>query len=249
MAKLYYGNGNCTIEGSEVLGVQINYEGSIEIYDRTPENFNILKSNNRILIFSLATTDQFLNNLFDYNGTFKIKSIIIAGLKGEKIESTVHKVMDYAELLGVSETLTINSEDLNSAYTTRKIRDKSNEVSNIIEGLNTRRNSAELYLKDGTKYNGDYHVHIDSLNVMTGKTHTEDSKDLYLLIHKYRNGGKLSLLKDSGIPKVGIKGNAFNTKKPKSTKHSKIKNRKKTTSISKNLNRGSTRTGSTRGGY
>ena len=41
MAKLYYGNGSCTIEGSDIRGVEIRYGGAMEIEDKTSDSFAI----------------------------------------------------------------------------------------------------------------------------------------------------------------------------------------------------------------
>ena len=41
MAKLYYGNGTCSIEGSDIAGVEIQYRGNIEIDDKTSPSFAI----------------------------------------------------------------------------------------------------------------------------------------------------------------------------------------------------------------
>ena len=43
MAKLYYGNGSCTIEGSDIRGVEIRYRGAIRIEDKTIRNFPIFR--------------------------------------------------------------------------------------------------------------------------------------------------------------------------------------------------------------
>ena len=76
MAKLYYGNGDCNIEGSNIRGVEIRYRGAIEIKDKTSDAFAIGHQNNGILIFPLG--EGFLNELFSYVGEFKITSVIVA---------------------------------------------------------------------------------------------------------------------------------------------------------------------------
>ena len=65
MAKLYYGNGKCTIEGSDIRGVEIRYRGNIEITDKTSDNYNIIANDKKILIFPTGTVKP-LNNLFEY---------------------------------------------------------------------------------------------------------------------------------------------------------------------------------------
>ena len=65
MAKLYYGGGNCSIEGSEIRGVQIRYKGAIEIEDKTSDSIVISHQGNGILIFPIG--EGTLNELFDYS--------------------------------------------------------------------------------------------------------------------------------------------------------------------------------------
>ena len=55
MAKLYYGNGQCTIEGN-VRGVHIKFRGAIEIEDKTSDSFAIVQQNNGIMIFPIGNT-------------------------------------------------------------------------------------------------------------------------------------------------------------------------------------------------
>ena len=70
MAKLYYGGGSTTIEGSDsgVRGVEIRYRGAIEIEDKTSDSFAIAHQNNGIMIFPVGK--GVLNDLFDYTGEF-----------------------------------------------------------------------------------------------------------------------------------------------------------------------------------
>ena len=99
MAKLYYGNGKCTVEGN-VRGVHIKYRGAIEIDDKTSDSFAIVQQNNGIIIFPIGKGT--LNDLFDYVGEFKILSVQSANEQGEKEPTTIHKVMDYTEYDGSS---------------------------------------------------------------------------------------------------------------------------------------------------
>ena len=114
MAKLYYGGGSTTIEGS-ARGVSIRYRGAIEIEDKTSDSFVIAQQNNGIMIFPIG--DGVLNDLFDYTGEFRILSVTVADKNGEKVPTTIHRVMDYSELLNTnSEDMTTKSEDLSSTY-------------------------------------------------------------------------------------------------------------------------------------
>ena len=65
------------------------------------------------------------------------------------------------------------SSDINS---TREI----NETPQIIENLHTRDKSTPSYLKDGSVYEGYFHIHLNDASSMTGAVHDENSQDLYL---------------------------------------------------------------------
>ena len=67
MVKIYYGNGECTIEGSEIRAVQIKYSGSIGVEKTANDNFAMLHNNNGIIIFPIG--EGYLSELFNYNGT------------------------------------------------------------------------------------------------------------------------------------------------------------------------------------
>ena len=176
--KLYYGNGSCTIEGSTAMGVEIRYIGAIEIEDKTSDSFVVAHQNNKILVFPIG--EGTLNDLFDYTGEFKIISVIVADTNGEKAPTTIHRVMDYTELLNTnSEDMTNKSEDLSSTYVSGSKVAKTTLKQPNINNLHTSANNSELYLQDGTKYDGYFHIHLADNNAMTGRGHTEKSQDLY----------------------------------------------------------------------
>ena len=175
--KLYYGNGNCTIEGS-ARGVEIRYRGAIEIEYKTSDSFNIAQQKNGIMIFPIG--EGTLNELFDYTGELRIISVIVADIDGEKAPTTIHRVMDYTELLNTnSEDMTIKSEDLNAGYVSGRKVSKTLLKQPNWENLNTSTHGGELYLQDGTKYDGYFHIHLTDNAAMTGNEHTEESQDLY----------------------------------------------------------------------
>ena len=176
--KLYYGNGNCTIEGSNARGVEIRYRGAIEIEDKTSDSFVIAHQNNGIIIFPIG--EGTLNDLFDYVGEFKIISVIVADNNAEKVPTTIHRVMDYTELLNTkSEDMTTKSEDLSSTYVSGRKVSKTSLKQPYINNLHTSTHDGGLYLEDGTKYEGYFHIHIADNAAMTGNEHTEESQDLY----------------------------------------------------------------------
>ena len=54
MATLYYGNGNCSVQGENIVGVQINYRGAVQITDKTDDNYIITANNSIISYISLV---------------------------------------------------------------------------------------------------------------------------------------------------------------------------------------------------
>ena len=189
--KLYYGNGSCTIEGSNARGVEIRYIGAIEIEDKTSDSFVVAHQNNKILVFPIG--EGTLNDLFDYTGEFKIISVIVADINAEKAPTTIHRVMDYTELLNTkSEDMTTKSEDLSSTYVSGSKVAKTVLKQPHINNLHTSTNNTGLYLEDGTVYEGSIHIHLTDNAAMTGNEHTEDSQDLY-----YANGKPT---RNTGLP-------------------------------------------------
>ena len=178
MAKLYYGGGNCTIEGSEIRGVEIRYRGAIEIEDKTSDSFAIAHQNNGIIIFPIG--EGTLNDLFDYTGELKIISVIVADNNAQKVPTTVHRVMDYTELLNSNaEDMTTKSEDLSSTYVSgRKVAKTLLKQPNL-NNQHTSEHNTELHLEDGKKFDGYYHIHLADGSAMTGRKHTKDSQYLY----------------------------------------------------------------------
>ena len=183
MAKLYYGGGNCTIEsgGTEIRGVEIRYRGAIEIDDKTSDSFVIAHQKNGILIFPIG--EGTLNELFDYVGEFKIISVMVADNNAEKVPTSIHRVMDYPELLtGNIEDMTTKSEDLSATHTYGRKVAKTLLTQPNLNNLHTSDNT-ELYLKDDSgvlvKYDGYFHIHLADNSAMTGKEHGVDSQDLY----------------------------------------------------------------------
>ena len=190
MAKLYYGNGSCTILGSDIRGVEIRYKGAIEIEDKTSDSFVIANQKNGIIAFPIG--EGTLNDLFDYVGEFKILSVIVADNNAEKIPTSIHRVMDYTELLATkSEDMTTKSEDLSSTYTSGRNVAKTILKQPNLNNQHTSSYNVDILLKDGTKYDGYFHIHLSDNAAMTGREHTEDSQDLYLSTGKPTRNPKL----------------------------------------------------------
>ena len=181
MAKIYYGGeGSCTIESgdSEVRGVEIRYRGAIEIEDKTSDSFAITHQKGGILIFPIG--EGTLNDLFDYTGEFKITSVIVADNNAQKVDTYIHRVMDYTELLNTNaEDMTTKSEDLSSIHVSGRRVAKTLLKQPNLNNQNTSDLDTSLHFEDGTKYDGYYHIHLADNSAMTGKEHTEHSQDLY----------------------------------------------------------------------
>ena len=164
MVKLYYGNGECTIEGSQIRGVEIRYSGNVAIQSTAGDNFFSFNLNQAILIIPAGGKSGYLKDLFMYHGDLKINSIIVAGENGERLSCKIIKVVDFAEFLDTNaEELTTLSENINSTLFGRKrIIEKK-----VIENLNTTQEQVKLFLEDGSPYSGYFHIHID-INIIYG---------------------------------------------------------------------------------
>ena len=189
MAKLLYGEGNCSILGTDIMGVELKYEGSIVITDKTSDAFAIADGNIKIIIFPIGKTKLYLNNLFDYSGNLKILSVTVADVNADRVPTSINRVMDYAELINAnSEDLTVNSEELNAGYIKGKIPTKSTLMQKTIPNLHTSKQKVTLYNNDGSLYSGSYHIHLDFGTAMTGAEHDDFSQMLYF---KQEKNGKI----------------------------------------------------------
>ena len=125
MATLYYGGGDCTIEGN-VSSLVISYRGAIVIYSKLPDGYTIGLEKGKLNINTSERVHN-LNELFEYLGEFRILSVIGNNLEGDKEPISIKKVMDYSELLNTkAEDLTVKSEKLKVTYIQgRKFRNTS----------------------------------------------------------------------------------------------------------------------------
>ena len=204
MAKLYYGGGKCSIEGNNIRGVEIRYTGAIEIEDKTNNNFALAHKGNGIMIFPIGA--GFLSELFDYEGEFKITSVIVADNNAERVSTTIHRVMDYSELLGTSESITTNSEDLKVSNVSGRKVNKTALKQQYLENLSTSRIDVELYDRDGNYYEGIYKINLSNSEVTA-----EDGSVLY-----YKDGRATK--NESSVPYATILQN-------RKEKQQRIKNR------------------------
>ena len=176
MSNLYYGGGQCSIEGSEIRSVQLGHSGSVEITKTTSDSFQIAANNRMIIIFPIG--EGFLTDLFTYRGYLKILSILALDKNGNEVPTTINPIMNYSELMdSTSESMTTNSESMNAGYDHGPKILKTVVKDNIIKNQHS---DGKLYLEDGSPYVGLYHVHVRDSHAMTGAEHSEESKDLFI---------------------------------------------------------------------
>ena len=187
MTKLYYGGGKCSIVGSDIAGVEINYSGNIMIDDKTPEGFHIMAGKDKIMIFPFGVKDIILTDLFEYRGEIKILSVLVSDWQGKRLPTSIKRMMDYVELLdGNVEDMTIPVNKLNATYRHGAISRKTIVRQRIMENLHTSNHDGDLYLGKDI-YDGYYHVHLETGKAMTGDVHSQDSQELkFKIIRKPR---------------------------------------------------------------
>tara|TARA_Y100000310_G_C20473504_1_gene711250 strand:+ start:42 stop:737 length:696 start_codon:yes stop_codon:yes gene_type:complete len=209
---LFYGSGNCSIEGTNIRGVEIRFRGAISITDKTNSNFSLTSNNNRIIIFPVG--NGFLNDLFDYVGEFKIVSVIVADNDAESVHCRVKKVMDYSELLNSkSEDLTVKSESLSAGYIYGDSTNSQTILDQpIIPNLNTSKLNINLYYKNGKEYHGLFHIHLKNSAAMTGGTHNESSQDLYYLYIIDKKYILFPTKNDPSVPPSKLNSNKYRKK-------------------------------------
>ena len=181
---LYYGGGNCSIEATDIFGLEIRHNGKIRIFDKTSDNYYIIANNKKILIFSIGTV-QPLNDLFEYHGEFNIKSVLAADSNAQNVRIGIKKVMDYSQLINTkAEDMNTVSEKLNAGHRHGGLVKDTTVNNNIIKNLHTIEDrgmyNLNLYDKGGKPYYGYFHVHIKNNTIMSASEHTRDSEYLYL---------------------------------------------------------------------
>tara|TARA_R100000781_G_C4080274_1_gene127463 strand:- start:1432 stop:2109 length:678 start_codon:yes stop_codon:yes gene_type:complete len=222
MITLYYGNGICGIEGSnDVKGIQIFYEGQVEIEDNSVDGYELVANDKQIIIFPV-NPQLSLNDLFYYTGFFKIKNVVVSNADAIAIPVSIKKMLNTSELLMTNaEDMTTNSEDLKANFTHKRKIYKTLVKNKIIKNLHTSNLGSSLYYQNGSEYTGYYHIHKDNQNCMTGIEHDKNSKDLY-----FYQGKKLLPTKNTtSIPYV-IKNKKTTSRKRITTRtESKSSNR------------------------
>ena len=119
MANLYYGDGNCSVQG-DIRAIQINFTGAIEITDKTTDSFVVTAKNNRVIFYPLGT--GILADLFDYVGEFRITSVRAVDSNADFISVTINEQNDYIQNVNTNaEDATINIDDMDTTYTKDRV--------------------------------------------------------------------------------------------------------------------------------
>ena len=184
MNTLFYGNGECFLEGS-IRGIYIEYEGNIEITDKTPDTFVLNARNNNILIFPIGEGN--LSQLFDYVGEFVIQKVIACDPFGEKARINIKPIIDYANSIETNfDSMDVLTDKLGKTFVKNYKVNKTTMDVNTINNLHTDSLKCDVYTKNRILYTGDCHIHIETSKLMTGKEHQEDSEELYT--KRFKNG-------------------------------------------------------------
>ena len=93
MDKLYYGSGSCTINTSQIVGLQISYRGKINVDDKTGDLHTLMANDRMIIIFPLSGIGV-LSELFEYSGEFKITSVTASDADAKRVPVEIKRVMD-----------------------------------------------------------------------------------------------------------------------------------------------------------
>ena len=145
MNKLYYGHGECTIEGNAFL-VIIKYSGAVEIRDITPKDYYISATNNKIIISPFRKANTSLNRLFKYSGELRIISVKVSSIGEINVPTTIVRVMDYSELLNTNaEDMTNKSENLNGGYLSGDRVDKTRLLKKLFQIYIQATRVAQIY--------------------------------------------------------------------------------------------------------
>ena len=177
--KIFYGNGECEVQGEDIVYCELRVKYPIEIDDKSPDGFIIKAKNNKIIIAKFfKDKDNQLKEMFNYVGELNIVSASVINKNGDVSHPVIKRVMDYTELLNTNaEDMTTLSENLKSTHIHGGRVSKMKLLQPYLENLTTEHDN--YYLQDGSTYSGSFHIHHEDGRYMTGRTHTEESLDLY----------------------------------------------------------------------
>ena len=199
MAKIFYGNGECEIQGEDIVYCELRVKYPIEINDKSPDGFIIKAKNNKIIIvkfFQNKATQ--LKEMFSYIGELNIIRAAVLNKNGDREHPTIKKVMDYSELLATNaEDMTTLSENIRTTHVHGRRVTKMKLMQPYLENMTTEHDN--FYLKDNSRYSGFFHISHEDGRYFTGAAHTSESlplyfKDIYgddvkeeLILHSYQS--------------------------------------------------------------
>ena len=180
MINLFYGNGVCAIDGTDIVMVVIAYRGALEIDDKTPDDYFINVMDKSLAITSFDRTGS-LSELFEYVGEFKITNAIAVNRNDDSVQVNIKRVMDYSELLkSKAEDLTVVSEDLKSNNVVGRKVAKTILKNPFMENRMTS-DRMKLFDNDGNEYQGYYNINLQTKRFMSGAVNDETSINLKTL--------------------------------------------------------------------
>jgi|TARA_A100001201_G_scaffold99142_3_gene85293 hypothetical protein len=92
IATISLENGKCFINSdTEIMGIEINFKGKATIKPTLPNQWYLRGNSNKIIIFTLQNVPIKNQLLFEYEGTMKLISGIVANKQAKKIKCIVKK--------------------------------------------------------------------------------------------------------------------------------------------------------------
>jgi hypothetical protein len=91
-AIIFIDNGICSLEADvDVMGIQLEFIGKVEITPDLPEGWILQGNNNTIIMFSLQGNPIQNQTLFSYKGNINIVKAIVSNNKGQRLSDKIKK--------------------------------------------------------------------------------------------------------------------------------------------------------------
>ncbi len=176
IVELFHGKNEISISFNSIENIaciQIIYTGKMHAESMLPDDWLVIANKNKIICTSLGNSEPEL--LFNYIGLIKIKgaSVITKDLEIYNAKINVEGINTWDKI--VSEY--VYEDRLWESFSNTHSQETAIIRTSIVKN-NLTANLNELFLKDGTSYQGLYHQHEDG-HAMTGGKHEKDSKNLY----------------------------------------------------------------------
>lgn len=92
-ATIICNNGLCSLDSNvDIAGIQIDFNGKVEITPTLPEGWIMQGNKSKILIFTLQNVTIQKNELFTYLGIINIKKILLSNPQGRKVICNLENV-------------------------------------------------------------------------------------------------------------------------------------------------------------